>query len=330
MTVRLGPARGRYAEAYRMERIATAIVEQSLARGGLLLHAALAARDGYGVLLAGPSGVGKSTASRRLPRPWESLADDCVLVLRDASGLYRAHPWPTWSLLRDNGTVASWPVEQAVPLRAMLFLNQSSFDRAEPVTATLATALIVESALRLIETVTLTPDGYASRAICRRYLRAAWALAAAVPAFRLQVSLTGRFWEEIERAVESEPRINTDEHRWGNRIEKNPETRIQNPELRGEPRVDSHGIRIDQDSETRNENAELRRERAADKGRKTANARRARSIPEPPRGLLSGRPKPRLVRFQSGQRTFLKLVKGRRVVASADDLLREWYVRDGR
>ena len=41
-----------------------------LARDGLFLHGALAERNGFGVILAGPSGVGKTTASVRLPSPW--------------------------------------------------------------------------------------------------------------------------------------------------------------------------------------------------------------------------------------------------------------------
>jgi hypothetical protein len=199
LTLRLGPARNRLTEVLRMEQIATTLAVQSLARGGLLLHGGLAVRDGVGFILAGASGAGKSTACRRLPSPWRSLSDDCVLVVRDATGLYRAHPWPTWSLLRDNGRVESWPVGQAVPLKALLFLRQSPFDRAEPVAPTPATALIIESAVHLARTVALTPEGDANRAICGKYLRAARALAATVPAYRLHISLTGQFWNEIER-----------------------------------------------------------------------------------------------------------------------------------
>ena len=232
---RLSAGRGRSAAAYRMERIATAIAVRSLARGGLLLHGALAVRDGAGFILAGPSGIGKSTASRRLPAPWLPLSDDCALVVRDANGLYWAHPWPTWSRLRDHGPVASWPVEQAVPLKALLFLTQSSSDRAEPVTATPATALIMESAYHLARVVAFTPDAGANRAICAKYMRAALALAAAVPAFRLRISLTGRFWNEIIQAVESKPRMDTDGHRCGLRREQNSDTRKQNAE---------HGYRI--------------------------------------------------------------------------------------
>ena len=284
-----------------MERIATAIAVRSLARGGLLLHGALAVHDGAGFILAGPSGIGKSTASRRLPAPWLPLSDDCALVVRDANGLYWAHPWPTWSRLRDHGPVASWPVEQAVPLKALLFLTQSSSDRAEPVTATPATALIMESAFHLARVVAFTPDAGANRAICAKYLRAARALAAAVPAFRLRISLTGRFWNEIIQAVESKPRMDTDGHRCG--------------------------LRREQNSDTRKQNAEWKKDGTAGRPATATKTRRTRSVPEPPRRLLSGSPKPRLVRFQAGQRTFLKLVRDRRVVASVNDLLREWYIR---
>jgi hypothetical protein len=35
-----------------------------------------------GILLAGRSGVGKSTAVQRLLHPWQALADDVTLVVR--------------------------------------------------------------------------------------------------------------------------------------------------------------------------------------------------------------------------------------------------------
>jgi len=192
-----------------MALIAAALADQALVSGGFLLHGALAVRDGAGFILAGPSGVGKSTASLRLPSPWRSLSDDCVLVVRNGIR-YWAHPWPTWSLLRDKGPVQSWPFEQAVPLKAMLFLKQSWRDRVEPVSVSPATALVIESVAHLARAVALTPDGDANRATCDKYLRAAWALAATVPAFLLHISLTGRFWDEIERTVPTEPQRASD------------------------------------------------------------------------------------------------------------------------
>ena len=41
----------------------------TLRRGGFPVHAALAERDGRGILLAGRGGIGKSTCCRRLPFP---------------------------------------------------------------------------------------------------------------------------------------------------------------------------------------------------------------------------------------------------------------------
>jgi len=245
--------------------------------------------------------------------------------VRDANGLYWAHPWPTWSLLRDHGPVASWPVDLAVPLRALLFLTQSSFDRAEPVTTTPATAFIMESAYHLARVVAFTPDAGANRAISAKYLRAARALAAAVPAFQLRISLTGRFWDEIMRAMECKPQMDTDGLGCGRRRNQISDTRKQSAELPEETTADDAderrcGIR-------RKQNEELRKDGTAGRHVTAAKTRRTRSVPEPPRRLLSGNPKPRLVRFLAGPRTFLKLVRGRRVVASVNDLLREWHVR---
>ncbi|MBM3313990.1 SynChlorMet cassette protein ScmC, partial [candidate division WOR-3 bacterium] len=192
LTVLLGGSQGWQNQTFRMERVANAIAVEALTRNGLLLHGALAVRNGIGVVLCGTSGVGKSTASQRLPSPWRSLSDDCTLVVRGSEGRYYAHPWPTWSLLRDNGLVKSWPVERAAPIQAMMFLAQSPSDRAELISETPGTALIMESALQLARAVAFTPDGEVNRKTCVQYLHAARGLAAAVPAFRLHLSLTGR------------------------------------------------------------------------------------------------------------------------------------------
>jgi SynChlorMet cassette protein ScmC len=60
------------------------------ARGGLLIHGALAEWNGKGVILAGKSGVGKSTASARLTPAWRSLSDDATLIVPDGPMRYKA------------------------------------------------------------------------------------------------------------------------------------------------------------------------------------------------------------------------------------------------
>jgi SynChlorMet cassette protein ScmC len=182
--------------AMAMERIADSVAQESLVRGGLLLHAALAEYQGSGFVMAGPGGVGKSTASHRLPSPWRSICDDRTLVVRDQAGRWWAHPWPTWSRFFFDGPGGTWPVERAVPLRAILFLLQSPADALEPLNSTQAAALLLESALNLAPAaasraptaISSTPAG----------VRAAKALASAVPAYRLKFTLDGRFWELIE------------------------------------------------------------------------------------------------------------------------------------
>jgi signal peptidase len=55
-----------------MMHVGDALVRDAQRRGAVLVHGTLAERDGAGVLLAGTSQVGKSTAARRLPPPCEA------------------------------------------------------------------------------------------------------------------------------------------------------------------------------------------------------------------------------------------------------------------
>jgi len=199
---RLAAPTGREAEVAQMRRIASQIARETMSRGGLLFHGALAEYRGSGFIMAGPGGVGKSTVSRRLPSPWRSLCDDMTLVVQAGRGRFWAHPWPTWSRFLYDGPGGSWPVEHAIPIRAIFFLAQSSTDQLEPVNATQATALALESAEELAREVLLElTDADAARILCSEALSAAKSLAAAVPAYSLRLSLHGRFWEKIEGAL---------------------------------------------------------------------------------------------------------------------------------
>jgi SynChlorMet cassette protein ScmC len=197
----LSPLLNRDLHVVQMERIAAWIALESLPRGGLLLHGALAEYNGAGYIMAGPSGVGKSTASSRLPLPHRSLCDDKTLVVRDRSGRYWAHPWPTWSLLHNGRPDGSWPVEDAVPLQGIFFLRQSAFERLQPTDRTHATALIMESAIDLTRVIARLSEAGEFPRLWEEHLAAAKALAAAVPVYSLQTSIQGRFWTEIEQVL---------------------------------------------------------------------------------------------------------------------------------
>jgi len=185
-------------QVFYMERIAALIAREALARGGLLLHGALAEHLGSGFVMAGPGTIGKSTASRRLPPSWRSLCDDMTLIVRDGNGRFWAHPWPTWSLFHLGGPGGSWAVEHAEPCRAIFFLGRSPSDQLGPVNTTQATAMTLESAVDLARAAAQLTEENAVRTLSGEGVRAARALAAAVPAYSLKLSLDGRFWEEIE------------------------------------------------------------------------------------------------------------------------------------
>ena len=202
----------------QLVRLSACIAQQTLPQGGVLLHSGLTAHSdlsGFGnltglggILLAGRSGVGKSTASARLPHPWRALSDDATLVVCDGQGTYWAHPWPTWSrFFGDEAGDGSdtWDVQRAVPLRAIFVLEQGEEDRVEPLGPGHTLALLAELAR---QTSTHLIRGWPldeMAAFHRQRFENLCALVRAVPAYTLYVSLNGAFWEEMERAISQEP-----------------------------------------------------------------------------------------------------------------------------
>ncbi len=127
-------------------RLSLIFAREAQSRGGVLIHGALAERDGYGVILAAPGGTGKTTASNRLPAPWHSRCDDTTLVVRDPQGKYWAHPWPTWSRFLAEEPGGTWDVQNAVPIKSIFFLVQSVEEQVEQVGQGQAVGLLEESA----------------------------------------------------------------------------------------------------------------------------------------------------------------------------------------
>ena len=195
------------------ERLYVHLLELSLvlardgqARGGVLLHGALAEKDGIGVILAAPGGTGKTTASSRLPAPWRSLCDDATLVVRDFQGSYWAHPWPTWSRVLGGDSGGTWDVQNAVRLKGMFFLSQSVDDRVEPVGPGHAVSLLVECAEQASQLMARGLRTEETRALRLERFNNLCAVARAVPAHVLHISLTGAFWHGIEQTLEGPER----------------------------------------------------------------------------------------------------------------------------
>lgn len=186
----------------QMRRALMPVYLETLRRGGLPLHGALIEIGGSGVILAGRSGEGKSTACRRLPHSWRVLGDDLCLVVRDGYGNYRAHPLPTWSTIRKGFESGRCRSEASVPLVAVFFLAQSPGDECRHLKKSAAAISMAGSALEVFRSIDFGfPNGEDASVKKALYHNAA-AAALAIPAYRLRLSLTGLFWERIEEALE--------------------------------------------------------------------------------------------------------------------------------
>jgi len=189
---------GRYVQ---LVELSSCLARDAQSRGGVLLHGALAEKEGRGVILAAPGGTGKSTASERLPGSWRSLSDDAALVVRGARGGYCAHPWPTWSRFFAGDPAETWPVREAVSLEAIFFLSQASADRTQSLGPGHAVTMLVESAEQASLPMTRGMTAKEARAVRLQRFDNLCALAQAVPAHVLHLSLEGSFWQEIERVI---------------------------------------------------------------------------------------------------------------------------------
>jgi SynChlorMet cassette protein ScmC len=189
----------------RVEQMRSALIplySDAVLAGGLPVHGGLVELDGAGTILAGHSGAGKSTACRRLPSPWRVLGDDLCLVVRRGPGDYLAHPLPTWSEVNRDDAKGRTRTAESVPLRAVFFLEQSRADGCLPLRKGAAAVSLAASALQVLRSLRYDFRAEGSRVNRGLYENAA-SIALTLPSWRLRASLTGRFWEEMERALMS-------------------------------------------------------------------------------------------------------------------------------
>lgn len=177
------------------------IFHQSIKRGGVPLHAALLERQGAGALVVGTSGTGKSTCCRRLVPPWQPRCDDHVLVTLAPDGRYLAHPFPTWSDYFSQKQKGVLSTQKSCEVAGIFFLEQSSQDDCRP--AEPSQALIdslIAAQVALVESFWFC--GPEEARVLRSLIFAnTCELLKKVPSFRLEATLTGRFWEKMEAVL---------------------------------------------------------------------------------------------------------------------------------
>jgi SynChlorMet cassette protein ScmC len=194
----LGPISTPEKTVLQLMRISQVVANASEKNGGLLVHGALAEWNGTGVILAGPGGVGKTTASRRLPPPWRPLSDDTALIVRSPNGMYWAHPWPTWSQYRQGDMSGSWDVGAAIKLGLICMLRQGPDDRISslPLRQVISELVDVSGQSFFIMANGMNKD--AVRRLNLMRFHNAVDISKKIPVCRLDIGLKGNFWDEIE------------------------------------------------------------------------------------------------------------------------------------
>ncbi|MBW1744671.1 MAG: SynChlorMet cassette protein ScmC [Deltaproteobacteria bacterium] len=193
--------KGREIELINMWFALHPIYQQSISRGGLPFHGGLVERAGQGFLLVASGGTGKSTCCERLPEDWQPLCDDEALVVLTEDMKYQAHPFPTWSDHLWQQSDKTWNVQYSVPLQSIFFLEQAEADTVEPLGEGRAAVLMTESAAQICEKFWRNLAEEDQKKHRTELFDNACEMAKSIPAYRLKVSLEGRFWEKIEEVI---------------------------------------------------------------------------------------------------------------------------------
>ncbi|MGD9036935.1 MAG: SynChlorMet cassette protein ScmC [Syntrophobacterales bacterium] len=178
-----------------------AIYQRALEAGGLTFHAGLVERDGKGILLAALGDTGKSTCCRRFPLPWNALCDEEALVLSDDTQHYIAHPFPTWSDYFRKRSKRTWDVQRHIPVSAVFFLEQAEEDDVIPLGKGEAAVFAQQSAMQVCHRYWNNLDHEELKTLKKTLFHNGCEFSKAIQAFRLRVSLTGRFWEKVDEVL---------------------------------------------------------------------------------------------------------------------------------
>jgi SynChlorMet cassette protein ScmC len=206
----IGGIRGRHdrmIDVLQMQQTLYPVVRGAIGAGGLPVHAALVERDGRGVLIAAKGNTGKTTCCQRIPPPWRALCDDEAVVVPCEDRQFHAHPFPTWSEYLDGPAGRTWDIQQHVPLAAIFFLRQGRTDRAEPMEAWQAAASLYAACVQAFGKYDSRMPPEEKSALRAKVLDNVCRITKAVPAYTLDATLTGRFWLEIDRALDAGSRV---------------------------------------------------------------------------------------------------------------------------
>ncbi|MBI5400015.1 SynChlorMet cassette protein ScmC [Candidatus Saganbacteria bacterium] len=175
--------------------------ELAITLEGMPFHSGLVVKEGSAYLLSAPGNTGKSTCCRRIPHPWEAISDDEAIIFKSA-GRYFVHPFPTWSnYLWKNDGQKNWPVEQFYSLKGIFFLEQAENDAAEVMKKNVAAVSIYDAGFQMFRRSLRAYSESEETQTKLKIFDNACHLARNIPCYKLKISLTGRFWEQMERVI---------------------------------------------------------------------------------------------------------------------------------
>ena len=105
----------------------------------------------------------------------------------------------------NGGMGGRWDVGQAVRLKAIFFLDQAEEEQVEPVGEGKAICLLLESVAQAMQPSMYRMDESEKRAVHLQRFERVIALMKDMPAYRLGISKTGTFWDQIARVLDFEP-----------------------------------------------------------------------------------------------------------------------------
>ena len=155
-----------------------------------MVHGALLERDGRGMLLCGPSGIGKSTTAGRMKAEgFKVLADDCFLLRRSAEGKYFARPLPTWSIyLFGKEALAECDARRELSISRIFILGRNA-ERYTPLDAQTALLGCAKAFTDMVQWHIMRYPEPLGGALLDRALAAAERLVRELPCGALQLTL---------------------------------------------------------------------------------------------------------------------------------------------
>ena len=169
--------------------------------GGFLVHGIMLKYQEKAIILAGPSGIGKTTAACKMSDHWEICSDDLTLIVKgsDNNNNYYAHPWPGSKAYRHNEI--RYNASCGVRLKNLFFIIHNTKVRIEKVNVIRALAMlkgVAEDAMALPDP-SIDPKNVGVMIENRFHNLAEFVQK--VPIYELHLNKTDLFGKEIEKLL---------------------------------------------------------------------------------------------------------------------------------